>query len=88
LLAVEHKPRRRRAVDIGEFKGLVTAVGPAGAGEDAEVGRDLLLEVGAPARDRLGFLGVVPERGRKGAALQLLGLGPQLRDVKDAPLAP
>ncbi len=37
LLAGEREPGRDRAVDVGELIGLDIAIGPPGAGEDAEL---------------------------------------------------
>jgi hypothetical protein len=48
---------------------------------------DLLLDVRALSRDLLGLLRVVPESGSEGRLVEALDLLPQLRDVKDAPLA-
>ena len=49
LLAVERKAAGDGAVDIGEFVRLDVTVGPAGADESAEIGRDFLLDIHADA---------------------------------------
>jgi hypothetical protein len=49
---------------------------------------DMLLERRALAGDGLRFLLVVPETGRERLLLEAVDLGLQLRQVKDAPLAP
>jgi hypothetical protein len=49
---------------------------------------DLLLEARPLARDGLGLLRVVPEAGRQRLTLEPVDLGLELRQVKDAPLAP
>ena len=49
LLAVERNAAGNGAVDIGEFVRLDVAVGPAGADESAEIGRDFLLDIHADA---------------------------------------
>src|SRR5581483_12451772 len=48
-LAGDRKPRRHRAVDVGELVRLLVAVGPAGAGKEAEIVVDLLLQIHADA---------------------------------------
>src|ERR1700740_756790 len=48
-LAGNRKPRGDGAIDVGEVERLLLAVGPAGAGEEADIVVDLLLEVHADA---------------------------------------
>jgi hypothetical protein len=48
----------------------------------------LLLDPRAPPRDDLRLLLVVPEARRERLLLELLYLRLELREVKDAPLAP
>ncbi len=47
LLAGEREAGRDGPVDVGKLIGLDIAIGPPGAGEDAELFGDLLLEIGA-----------------------------------------
>ena len=46
-LPLSTKAGGNRAVDVGEFVRSRGAVGPAGAHEDPEIGRDLLLDIDA-----------------------------------------
>jgi hypothetical protein len=50
--------------------------------------RDVLLDRRAPAGDALRLLLVVPEPGGEGQLLEPVDLCLELRQVKDAPLAP
>src|SRR5262249_33102113 len=61
-LAVERRPGRYGAVDVGEVPRLDITVGPAGAGEHAQSVGDLLLQVDADA----GPAGVGAHRGDVG----------------------
>src|SRR5262249_27400922 len=49
VLAIDRDAARDRPVDVGKVPRLDVGVGPAGAGEDADRVRDLLLEVHADA---------------------------------------
>jgi hypothetical protein len=51
-------------------------------------GGDVLLDRRAPARDDLGLLLIVPEGGGERQLLEPVDLCLELRQVKDAPLAP
>src|SRR5580704_10805210 len=70
LFAGERQSGRDRAVDVGELIGLDTSVGDTGAGEDAELVGDLLLEVktepaaAVVATDRCDFGGAAGHRGQ------------------------
>src|SRR5271167_1697724 len=48
-LADDRNPSGNRAVDIGELERLDVTIGPTGADEGAEIGRDLLLDIHAHA---------------------------------------
>src|SRR5579883_830474 len=54
-LAGHRESRRDSAVDVGEVERLLVAVGPAGAGEEADILVDLLLEIHADAAAALIF---------------------------------
>ena len=48
-LPESEKSGRNGAIDVGEFVWLDVTVGPAGADESAEIGRDFLLDIHAHA---------------------------------------
>jgi hypothetical protein len=71
-----------RCAEIQEDDGVLEV-----ASELLDAG-DVLLDRRAPSRDDLGLLLVVPEAGGERQLLEPVDLCLELRQVKDAPLAP
>jgi hypothetical protein len=87
----------RRKMRLGFVDGRFVVLGGAELEEHGgvvEIARelfdrvDLLLDARTLARDRLGFLRIVPKARCERLLFELRDLRSQLRKVKDAPLAP
>jgi len=96
-LRAAHALLERRDLHLGFFDRGFVVLGRAEIEEDDrvfEIARELfgvvdeLLDARALARDRLRLLRVVPKARSERLLFELLDLRPQLRKVKDAPLAP